>query len=140
MAFKLVQQYSEAPIFRTFLVTDSEAITDGQCLILSSGRLTKAALNGSVGFIAQQDVEAGTDQTCRVIVVTPNQVWEADYIGTADAGFIVGCAAADIDTGVSSGVGLNLNAADVTSGPWAILSKDTTNKKCHVICKTRQLT
>lgn len=139
MAFRLVQQYSEAPIFRTFMVTNSEAITDGQALILSSGRLTKAAVAGNVGFIAQQDVKAGTDNTCRVIVVTPNQVWEADYIGTADSGFIVGCTSADIDTGVSGGVGLNLNAADVTGGAFAILSKDTTNLKCHVICKLRQM-
>jgi len=137
--FRLVNQYSEAPIFITLPVTDNEAIYDGQALILSSGKLTKAAAGGDIGFIAQQDVAAGLGNTCRVIVVTPNQVWEVDYVGSADAGFIIGCDSADLDTDVGSGVGLNLNSADIVGGPCAILKKDATNKKCHVIVKNRQM-
>lgn len=132
--FKLPESTDKAPILHEFLVTDSEAITEGECLSFSAGRLTKTAAGAAVACIAMHSVTAGTDKTCKVVIVLPSQIWEADYTGTADAGFIVGCATADIDS-----TGLLLNAADITGGAWAIISKNTTTKKCRVICHNRVL-
>jgi len=137
MAFKLISRPDPAP--RVFYVTDGESLVYGQCVKFSSGRLTKAAAGGTVAAVTLHEVTGGTDQTCKVILVTPEQEWEADYIGTPDAGFVVGCASADLDTGVSSGVGANLNAADVNGGPCAILSIDTTKQKAVVKFIGRQL-
>ena len=133
MAFKLVESTTE-PVLRKFYMTDSEGATVGQSLYFASGRLTTCVGAGEVAGIATHSVTAGTDQTCVIILVEPGQVWEVAYSGTPDVAFVVGKDTADIASG-----GLLLNAADVTGGAWAIVEKDTTNTKCKVICKNRQL-
>lgn len=133
MAFKLISRPDPAP--KEFYVTNSEAVSYGEALIFSNGRLTKAAAGGPVAAIAQHDVVAGTDKKCKVIIVTEEQDWEVGYTGTPAAGFVVGANSADIDS-----TGLLLNAADVTGGPCSILEIDSANAKCKVKFKNRQLT
>lgn len=132
--FKYVEQSDKAPVLMEFYVTNNEAITEGEALVLSSGRLTKAAANGAVGFIAMHSVVAGIDKKCKVIAVMPGQVWEVGYTGTPDGGFIVGLLSADIDD-----TGLLLNAADVTSGPCGILSLDAAAHTARVVFTNRSL-
>jgi hypothetical protein len=127
LAFKLIKNGQHA-VMETHTVTDSEAITKGEALIMASGKLTKAAAGGPVGYIALQDVAAGTSKTCRVLMVEPGQVFECAYTGTPAGGFVLGVAAADIDS-----TGLLVNAADVTGGPCTVHYIDTTNTKCHVV-------
>jgi len=140
MAFKLISRPDPAPM--EFYVTNNESVKYGQCLVFSSGRLTAAAPAGSVAAVALHDVTAGTDQKCKVILVTPEQIWEADYVGTPDSGFVVGCNSADLNpanTPTGAPAGLYLNAADVTGGPCSILAIDSTSKKAKVMFKNRQL-
>lgn len=137
MAFKLISRPAPAP--KEYLVTNGEALVYGQCVMFSNGRLTKAAAGGPVAAVTLHAVEAGTDKRCKVILVEPDQEWEADYVGTPDAGFVVGCSSADIDTGVLGGVGANLNAADVAGGPCAVLHINAAAKKAIVKFKNRQL-
>ena len=94
MAFKLISRPDPAPM--TFLVTNNEAISYGEALIFTGGRLTKAAAGGPVAAIALSDVAAGTDKTCKVLLVDPEQTWEVEYTGTPAAGFVVGCNSADL--------------------------------------------
>ncbi|MDD4721982.1 MAG: hypothetical protein PHR07_04495 [Acidaminococcaceae bacterium] len=130
MAFKLISRHE--PVIEEFYVTDSEAIVYGEALIFSSGRLTKATDATDIACIAQQAVTAGTDQVCKVIIMEPGQIWEAPYSGTADAGFIVGVVGADLD-----GTATGIDAADITGGAFAVLSKDTTALTVRVMCKLR---
>lgn len=129
MAFKLLYDLSGAqPNITVKSVTDSEAITAGEALVMASGKLTKATAGAAVAYIAANGVEAGTDNTCSVITVTPTQVYENDYTGTADSGFVVGVTTADIDD-----TGLLINAADITGGPCTVHSINTTAKTCQVV-------
>lgn len=133
MAFKLISRPDPAPM--TFLVTNDEAVSYGEALVFSSGRLTKAAAGGTVAAVALHDVAAGTDKTCKVLLVGPEQIWEVEYTGTPASGFVVGCNSADLDSNA-----LKINAADVTGGPCSVLKIDSANKKCWVQFKNRQLT
>lgn len=133
MAFKLISRPDPAPM--EFLVTDGEAISYGQCLKFASGKLTKCGQATSVAAISQQDVPAGTGNKCKVIIVEPGQIWEADYTGTPDAGWVVGCATCDI----TDATGLTINAADVSEGKFALLEIGA-NSKCKVMCVGRALT
>lgn len=141
MAFKLISRPDPAPM--EFYVTNGEAVKYGQCLVFSNGRLTAAAPGGPVAAVALHDVAAGTDQKCKVLLVTPEQVWEADYVGTPAAGFVVGCNSADLNvagTPTGAPAGLYLNSSDVAGGPCSIIEVDAVNRKAKVIFKNRQLT
>ena len=137
--FRLVEQTDKAPVIMEFYVKNNEAIAEGECLVFANGRLTKASaggkdLPGVVAAVSLHSVEAGIDKTCKVHLVLPGQVWETTYTGTPAAGFVVGCATADIDS-----TGTMLNAADVEAGPCAIIAIDGANAKAKVVFKNRQL-
>jgi len=133
--FRLVEQTDKAPVIMEFYVKNNEAIAEGECLVFANGRLTKASAGGgAVAAVSLHSVEAGIDKTCKVHLVLPGQVWETTYIGDPDAGFVVGCATADIDN-----TGTMLNAAAVTLGPCAIIAIDGANAKAKVVFKNRQL-
>jgi hypothetical protein len=135
MAFRLIQDLTGSPmVIRKYLVTDSEAIARGEALKFVSGRLTMAAAADPVAAIATHAVAAGTDKECEVIIVTAAQIYEVEYTGTPDAGFVEGCNSTDIDATATK-----LNAADIVGGACAILRKDTTAGKCQVMFKLRQL-
>ena len=135
MAFRLIQDLTGSPmVIRKYLVTDSEAIARGEALKFASGRLTKAAATDPVAAIATHAVTAGTDKECEVIIVTAAQIYEVEYTGTPDAGFVDGCNTADIDSTATK-----LNAADIIGGVCAILKKDTAAGKCQIMFTKRQL-
>ena len=113
----------------------STTFTYGETLILVSGRWEVAVGNGKVGGVYNGPTfTSGADDFIDVIECTPNDIFIADYTGTPDAAFLAGQQTADIASG-----GLVLDAADVTSGAWAILAVDTANSKATVRAKLRQL-
>jgi len=119
-----------------FYVTDANAITYGQCLKFNAGKLIKAATTDVVAGVANHDVAAGTNQKCKILLVDPEQLWEADYTGEPISTFIVGCADAVLD-----GDGRNLNAAATGGGgPCSIIKINAAAKKAWVKFKKRQLT
>ncbi len=134
--FEFLKDLAGAPLVATdeYYMTNSEAVTRGEALYFSSGRLTKAVGGSAVAAIAMQTKAAGTDVKVKVALVTATQIWRVGYTGTPDVAFIVGQNAADIDT-----TGLLINAADVTGGAFAIMAKNTTNTKVDVMVKNRQL-
>jgi hypothetical protein len=130
VAFKFIKDLTQAvPVYMTKTVTDSEAITKGEALIIAAGKLTKATAGAAVSHIAAQSVTAGTGNTCLVIQTTPNQVYECAYTGTPDAAVTaLTSTLVDIDS-----TGLLINAADVTGGPCTIQSIDTATTTCRVV-------
>lgn len=134
--FKFIYNEYGAPATRitNILFTDSEAGTKGEAVMLSSGRFTKLTGNNACAGFLNADVTSGTDQTCEVIQAREGDVFEAPYTGTPDAGFIVGATAADIASD-----GLSVNSADVTSGAFSIIEKNTADTTCRLKVKNRQL-
>jgi hypothetical protein len=96
-----------------------------------------------VACIAQQDVAAGTNQTCKIVFVDPEQIWRAGYINTPAAGFVVGCSSANLNAANSPTTGtpacVHLDAANVTGGPCSIVQINSDNS-AWVKFKSRQLT
>jgi hypothetical protein len=118
--------------------TASTTFTYGQALIVSSstGKWVTAAAGGPIGGIYNGPTvttPASPDQYPDVIEARPGDEFIADYVGTPDATFLPGQAAADISSG-----GLTLNAADVTGGPCTILSINTAKAQAVVRVKNRQ--
>lgn len=141
MPFKLISRPDPAP--KEFLVTNNEAIKYGQCVKFANGRVTAAGPTDAVAGVAQHDVVAGTDKTCKVILVDPEQDWEVEYIGTPAAGFVVGANAVALNAAnnpTGAVAGIYLNAATVTGGPCSVVKVDTAAKKAVVKFKNRQLT
>lgn len=135
MAFKMIKDLAGAPLVKmSFLLTNSEASTAGEAMKFASGRLTKLTDGTAPAVIAAETKTAGTDVSCETYLISPTQIWEVGYTGTPDATFVAGQATADIDT-----TGLLINAADVTGGCFAVLTKDTTNTKVTGHFKARQL-
>ena len=134
MAFKLVMDTTGSPmVIRRYLVTNSETIQRGEALKLASGRLTKAGATDEVAAIATHAVTGGTDQYCEVIVVTGSQVYEVEYTGSPDVGFVAGLESANLDT-----TGMKINAAAAApTGAASILQY--ASGKCQVMFKKRQL-
>lgn len=118
--------------------TASTTFTYGQALIVSAstGAWVTAAAAGPIGGIYNGPTvttPASPLQYPEVIEARPGDEFTADYVGTPDATFLPGMASADISSG-----GLTLNAADVTGGPCAILSVNTTKTQAVVRIKNRQ--
>jgi hypothetical protein len=112
----------------------STTFTHGVSVRAVSGRWQPCTVQESVGGIYEgPTITSGANDVVDITEVTPLDLFEVDYTGTPDAAFLFGQGTADCDTD-----GLNLNAADVTSGSWAIIKVDTTNEKAIVRCKNRQ--
>jgi hypothetical protein len=109
--------------FEEYLVTDSEALTRGEALVLTSGRLTKCGATATPQFIAVQDVAAGIDKVAKVYRVTEDTELETTSSATV------------ADTLVGSKVTLNADGlrvtATTTSGVFEVSYTDgaTTNSK-----------
>lgn len=104
MAFKIKERLiADDNPFEYHLVTDSEAVTAGEALILSSGRLTLCPATTVPEFIAIADVEAGTDQICPVIRVRETDIYEVE------------ATAAVATTLIGQKVELNTDALSVTT-------------------------
>jgi hypothetical protein len=79
MAFKLHSTLDGAqPPFEYYLMTDSEAVTLGEALVQTSGRLTLCGVTTTPQFIAQKTQAAETTAITPipVIRVTEQQEWE----------------------------------------------------------------
>lgn len=116
--------------------TAATTFTYGQALIVSSstGRWVTAAAGGPIGGIYNgPTVTSGANDYPEIIEARPGDEFVVDYVGTPDAAFLPGQSAADISAG-----GLTLNAADVTGGPCAILSINTSKTQAVVRIKNRQ--
>lgn len=82
MAFKRVTTLDGAVIpFEYYLVTDSEAITLGEALVQTSGRLTKCAATAVPEFVAEKTVAAGINNRIPVTRVRE----EDEFITTSIA-------------------------------------------------------
>ena len=141
MPFRLISRPD--PALMTFLVTNAESLDYGQCLRFVSGRLTAAGPTDPVAAVAAHSVVGGTNQTCRVILVDPMQIWEADYTGTPAGGFVIGVNAVVLNTaGAPAGSrgGSFIDSATITGGPCSIIGINAANTTCQVTFRSRQLT
>lgn len=126
MAFRLESTDDGAGtlIESAILMTDSEAGVDGEAVVVTTGRLTKAGAAVAPTHILAQDSVAGTDVATSYIPVRRDQRFLADYTGTAP---VVGTRVYQMDS-----TGLLVNGASATGGKIEILSVDTTNTQCRV--------
>lgn len=134
--FKWVKSnsYSVPSRINHILATNGETFKRGEALAIVSGRLTKAANGGTVVGFSEESKTAGTDVTLEFIEARADDVFDAPYTGTPDAGFVVGVSTADISTD-----GLSVLSSDITGGAFAVLGINTTKKTVRVKVKNRQL-
>ena len=126
MAFRLESTYDGAgTVVDVVPLTDSEAASVGEAVVFSSGKVTKAGATATPQAVVIQNVVAGTGKTVEVVRVRQDQVFLADYVGTATP--LVGAKYA-IDA-----TGLNVDADVTDSGKVEIVSVDATKKQ--VRCK-----
>ena len=84
MAFKKHKSSSaKTQVIEYYLATDSEAITLGEALVLTSGRLTKCGATATPEFIALGSRSAGTDVQVPVARVMEDEEYETTF--SADA-------------------------------------------------------
>jgi hypothetical protein len=108
-------------IIETALMADSEAGAVGEVVKFSSGKLTKAGADDLPEGVLIKATEAGTSVTTEFIRVRRDQVWLADYTGSAPAvGTVYGL----------DGTGLLIDTANTDGGDWKVISVDGT--KCRV--------
>lgn len=120
---KLLQTLNGAAtvVQREFMATDSEAISYGEGLTLTSGRLTACAATAAPGYIALKGCDAGTDQEIEYLKVDKdNMIFEIDVTGTAGvAALVAGTAVVSLKAGA-----LLLNSDALTGGKCLILNSD----------------
>lgn len=82
MSFKRVSTLDGAIVpFEYYLMTDSEAVTLGEVLVQTSGRLTKCGATATPEFVAEKSAAAGTSVTIPVSRIRA----EDEYITTSMA-------------------------------------------------------
>lgn len=120
--FKLESTFDGAgTIIETALMTDSEAGAVGKVMKFVSGKLTAAGADDTPEAILIKKTAAGTGVTTEFIRVRRDQVWLADYTGTAPAvGTVYGLDA----------TGLLIDTSNTDGGDWKVISVDGT--KCRV--------
>lgn len=124
----------QASYIGNIMAKASTTFTFGQALIVVTGRWETAVGDGKVGGVYNgPTVTTGANDLIEVIECRAGDRFLADYVGTPDATFLAGMQTADISVG-----GVTLNAADVTTGAWAILRVDTANTQALVRPKLRQ--
>lgn len=106
------------------LMTNAEAGADGEAVVVTTGRITKAAATAAPTHILAQNSIAGTDVETSYVPVRRDQRFLADYTGTAP---VVGTRVYQMDA-----TGLLVNGASATGGKVEILSVDTANLTCRV--------
>src|SRR5690348_14567473 len=91
--------------------TASEVFTEGEFLMLASGRWTLCTNGSAVAGICNQTITAGANTLLDVIQAKEGDVYEAPYTGTPDATFLPGANTVDV-----SSDGLSVLSSDVTGG------------------------
>jgi hypothetical protein len=105
-------------------ITDSEAGAVGEVMKFSSGKLTKAGADDAPEAVLIKATGAGTGVTTEFIRVRRDQVFVADYTGTAP---VVGAAYGHDSTA------LLIDGDNTSGGEWIVKSVDTTKTKCRVM-------
>ena len=105
-------------------IIDGEAGAVGEVVKIASGKLTKCGTDDTPAGVLIKATPSGTNLETEFIRVRRDQVWLADYTGTAP---VVG-AVYGID---SSALLIDTNNAD--GGNWEVVSVDTAKAKCRVI-------
>ena len=108
----------------TLLMTDAEAGARGEAMVAASGKLTKCGATAIPQYVLNKTTAAGTSVAQEYISVREDQIFLADYTGTAP---VVGTKGYQIDA-----TGLLVNGALSTGGQVEIVSVDTTKSKCRV--------
>lgn len=110
------------------LMTNSEAVTNGEALVATAGRLTKCGATAVPQFISSQTKAAGTDSQISYIPVRRDQTFLADISGSAAtlAG-VIGSKTVSI-----SSDGLKVDAAALTGGCCEIVSVDISKNKARI--------
>lgn len=132
MALKIVGNINgnyHGKIVSDIYMTNSEACVAGTAYKLSSQRWTAAVGTDRIYGVGIKAVTAGTNVYGVVELVKDGDIIEADYTGTPNAAFIVGCETATL----GDATGASMDSSDVTSGHLVILEKDTTNTKVRCI-------
>jgi len=117
MAFTPVKSVDGASDpFEYYKMTNAEAVTLGEGLVQTSGRLTKVGATANPEFIALKTAAAGTDVEIPVVRVDDEREWETTSTATV------------ADTLVGSKVTLHTDGLQVTattaSGVFLISSTD----------------
>jgi hypothetical protein len=135
--FRLISRPDPAPL--EYEVADSETLAYGTCVKFDDAKLVAAGGTDAVAGITAQSASGG--EMCKIILVDPEQIWEADLVGdgSPDADFVVGLNIANLDT---DGIGIDetVDTSDNNTGPCSIIKIDSGAKKCWVKFKLRQLT
>lgn len=132
MALRLVGNINgqyHAKVVTNIYMTDNEAAVAGQAYKLASGRWTKATGTDRVYAVCIKDADAGTNVFGVMELVKNGDIIEADYTGTPNAAFLVGCESATL----GDADGTVVDASDVTGGCLLIMEKDTTAAKVRCI-------
>lgn len=133
MGFKLIEGM-QPPILKERLVTNGEAVVAGQALQFVAGRLTASSGDDPVAAVAFDNVPAGVDQTCKVVIVDGVQTWEVPYEGQPAAGFVIGANAVQIADG-----SVALDATAVTGGACSVIQINPDNGTAHIRFNNRQI-
>jgi hypothetical protein len=120
--------YGGLPVLQELPLTANEAGVLGTAMKFNAGALTVCTGNATaVAAIAHENKDASAAaQTILCHLVRPGDLFEVDYTGVADAGFIVGAMTVDVAAN-----GLSLDAADVTNGAFTVTEIDATNAKAY---------
>lgn len=123
--FKLESTFDGAgTIIETALMTDSEAGAVGEVMKFALGKLTAAGVDDTPEAILIKKTAAGTGVTTEFIRVRRDQVWLADYTGTAPViGAVYG----------HDATSLLIDGDNSSGGEWIIKSVDTAKGKCRVV-------
>ena len=108
----------------SILMTDSESGAMGEAVVVTAGRLTKAAATAAPQYILKKKTVAGFDVATEYIKTREDQVFLADYTGAAPT---VGAKVYRIDS-----TGLKVDGDQSSGGKVIILSVDTAKTKCRI--------
>ena len=109
-------------------LTASEAFTEGEVVVFSSGKLTAAAATSTniVGIMAETKTASASGTTYGLVYPAyPGVQFEADYTGTHSASNI-GTQSLDLSDENT------IQIDDVTGGAFTLLSANTTDTTCVV--------
>ncbi len=111
-------------IVETGLMTNSEAGANGEAVKFSSGKLTKCDVDDAPQAILIKTTSSGTNVVTEFIRIRRDQIWLADYTGTAP---VVGVGTYGFDSTAK-----RVDGDNTSGGEIEIVSVDTTKSKCRV--------
>lgn len=110
----------------TILMKDAEAGIAGEAMIVVAGRLTKCTPLVTPFCILTKDTAAGVSVATEYLRIRKDNKYKADVTG-------VGTPAAGVMTAAISADGLNIDAANLTTGKVEIVGYDPASKKAIIV-------